>query len=349
MNLTLAQKIQVFLLIHIIKAIKLVDDLTTPVFSKFLFASIKLTVLLISLAFLSFLVFSYKTSYIKNIAIGLLATQQNSLSVKSNVLGARTKKEEFPVQTTRIELPLITAQAILVVDKNNKKILYEKNSKTRYASASTTKLMTALVALDIYKLDDSLNIPTPCTELESTKADLPKDAAFKVESLLNAMLISSAGDAACALAIGKVDQTEFVYRMNQKAYQLGMFSSYFTNPIGFDGRNSSHFSTAHDLYKLAETAMKHPTIKSIVSKREYNVVSTDEKFSGKIETTNQLLREIPNSIGVKTGTTAEAGQVLIYEYNDSEKNLLIVVMGSTDRFNDVKLILNWLTASFKWS
>ena len=74
----------------------------------------------------------------------------------------------------------------------------------------------------------------------------------------------------------------------------------------------------------------------------------DEKFIGKIETTNKLLYEIPQTIGVKTGRTTEAGEVLIYEYKDDTKDLLIIVMGSEDRFTDVRALLNWLLTSYSW-
>jgi len=112
-----------------------------------------------------------------------------------------------------------------------------------------------------------------------------------------------------------------------------MTQSFFTNPIGLDGDNSSHFSTAQDLFRLANEAMKNETIRQAAKSKEFTIKSIAESYIGKLETTNVLLKEIPQTIGVKTGKTTEAGEVLIYEYKDEAKDLVIIVMGSDDRFS----------------
>ena len=162
------------------------------------------------------------------------------------------------------------------------------------------------------------------------------------------MLIGSAGDAACTLANGKVSEDEFITLMNNKAVQLGLNSTHFSNAVGLDGADGSNYSTAEDLYKLASKAVDNGIIKDIVKTKNYEIKSLNSDFDARILNTNRLLDEIPQSVGIKTGTTAGAGEVLIYEYKDSTKDLFIIVMGSQDRFADTKTLLNWSLNSFSW-
>jgi serine-type D-Ala-D-Ala carboxypeptidase (penicillin-binding protein 5/6) len=347
MDLNIAQRLLLNTLFIVLWLFEKVDRLNSFVVAQITRAVGKTMVYMFAFGFVFFLAYSYMTGYISKIVVGMVPNDY-AVTPNHNVMGASDVRSLGPVLVSKIDKPETTAVAILVIDRATAKTLYEQNSRKRLASASTTKLMTALVALDIFELSDLVTISEECAKIDSTKADLPIGQQFRVESLLNAMLVASAGDAACALATGKVGQDEFVYRMNQKAYQMGLNSSYFTNPVGLDGVNSSHFSTAQDLYKLADAAVKINVIKSIVAKKEYLVKSTNEEFIGKLESTNKLLSEIPQSVGVKTGTTTEAGQVLIYEYADNAKDLMIIVMGSEDRFTDVRALLNWTTASYRW-
>ncbi|OGC70209.1 hypothetical protein A2415_00870 [candidate division WWE3 bacterium RIFOXYC1_FULL_39_7] len=304
--------------------------------------------------FLMFVVTAYSTNYFHWVSQGLFFDTHYSSDFRLNfnnrdVLGAASLAQNFPVMVNDIKFPEITADAVLIVDKGTERVLYEHNSSKRLASASTTKLMTALVATEIYHPEDTISISPECASIDSTKAGLPVGSEYKMKDLMSVMLISSAGDAACALAESKVNTGEFLYKMNQKAYQLGMSSTFFTNAIGLDGYNSAHFSDATDLYKLSSAAMENKTIAGIVRTKDYIIKSVDESYIGTIQTTNQLLYEIPQTVGIKTGTTAEAGQVLIYEYRDEYKDVVIIVMGSNDRFSDTRVLLNWLFASYSWN
>lgn len=352
MTINLLQRLQVATLLLIVRIIYFVDVATGEIFEQTFRLGSKLAVISFSSASLAFLVFSLQTGYLQQVSGGVYSTANYDSTfgngASSLVLGAESAKKDFPILLNQISAPDVSAKAIIVADKTNKKLLYEKNSTERLASASTTKLMTALVALDVYALEDLVTISKNCSEVDSSKAGLPEATTYRVIDLLNVMLISSAGDAACALSEGKVKPDEFVYRMNQKAYAIGMQSSFFTNPIGLDGENSSHFSSPSDLYKLAVEAMDKNVIRQIVKTKEFTVKSVDDKFIGKLETTNKLLFEIPQTIGVKTGRTAEAGEVLIYEYKDDMKDILIIVMGSEDRFTDVRALLNWVLTTYSW-
>jgi len=266
-----------------------------------------------------------------------------SMQIQSakTVLGANTKRE-FPYQAENIPLPVISAKAVIVVDVNTNKVLFELNSEEKLAPASTTKLMTALVALDLYNTEEDLEVPSFCTTIEGSKAGFSEGEKVKASDLLKALLISSSGDAACTLATGKTSYSEFVEKMNTKASELGMNNTFFTNPVGLDSTDGSHYSTAKDLYTLSRKAMSNELIRNSVKTKEIEIGVR------KITSTNKLLWEIPETIGIKTGTTAAAGEVLIYEYSDEIKNIEIIVMGSTDRFADTKALLTWTEQGFVW-
>jgi D-alanyl-D-alanine carboxypeptidase (penicillin-binding protein 5/6) len=122
-----------------------------------------------------------------------------------------------------------------------------------------------------------------------------------------------------------------------------MENTQFTNPIGLDGAN---YSTASDLYKLAKKVLQTEVLADIVKTQTYTLTSTDAKFTHTVYTTNKLLVEVPESIGIKTGTTVQAGEVLAYAYKKDDINLLIIVMRSNDRFADTKALLTWTLESF---
>ncbi len=239
-------------------------------------------------------------------------------------------------------LPSINASAFLVVDLNTNTILYEKNLKEKLAPASTTKLMTALVAQDIYELDEILEVPLKCAQISGMKSGFYAGEEVTYGDLLHACLISSSNDAACTLANYKYTESEFVAFMNAKAEQLGLENTSFTNPVGFDSFSFDHFSSVEDLYKLSLEIRSDAVLKNIVAKKQYTLKSG--QIPRRIYTTNNLLQQIPESIGIKTGTTVQAGQVLIYEYEDevNDLDLIVVLMGSNDRFGDAKKILDWV-------
>ncbi|RJR26585.1 D-alanyl-D-alanine carboxypeptidase [candidate division WWE3 bacterium] len=353
MEFTVGQKLQLSLVKALINAIWALESVTGVRINIPVYPALYGIYLGVFNTFLIFLLASFSTDYFAWLGQGIVSglypqSGQGNYFQGNNILGAAIINRDIPIMVNDIRFPQITADAVLIVDRNNKKTLFEQNSSTRLASASTTKLMTALIAMEIYDLEDLVTISEECASIDSTRAGLPAGTEYRVRDLLNAMLVSSAGDAACALSESKVNTDEFLYKMNQKAYQLKMDSTFFTNAIGLDGYNRAHFSNASDLYKLTVAAMANKTISGIVKTKEYSIKSTDESYIGSLTTTNQLLWEIPQTVGVKTGTTVEAGQVLIYEYRDEQKDVVIIVMGSEDRFSDTRSLLNWAFASYSW-
>lgn len=272
----------------------------------------------------------------------------DGLFLVSDNMGLQGIKREIPYKASNEEAPFISALSALVVDAKTDKILYEKDLNKKLAPASTTKLMTALVSLDQYTWTDEVAMPKICTEIDTTKAWLPADSKYAYIDLLKSMLVSSAGDSACAISLGKVQYNQFLQMMNSRAKDLNMATTNFSNPIGLDGLNGENYSTAWDLYLLAKAALDNATIREIVKTKEVDILSTDGKFSNKLFNTNVLLWQIPGTVGVKTGTTTEAGEVLTYSYEDKDKVIYIVVMGSKDRFYDTRVLLEWAQRAYSW-
>lgn len=243
--------------------------------------------------------------------------------------------------------PEITAKSILVADLNTRRILYQKNSSMVLAPASTTKLMTALVSLDIYSLSDFLLAPSKClTVFGGNLNPLPQEK-FLVSDLLNALLISSSNDSACILANNAVSEEKFVQLMNQKATKIGMVDTFFTNPMGFDSSDYSHKSTAWDLYLLGLESRSNPLLRNIYSKTEHTFISGLKPRT--VFSTNHLLSWLDGTVGMKTGTTNQAGEVFIYEYEKGEQNIMIILMKSRDRFWEVEKIMSWINQNYYWN
>ena len=241
----------------------------------------------------------------------------------------------------------ITAQTAYIADLDSGAVLYAKNEHLAWAPASTTKLLTALVTLEAYSLSDELPVTTE-SETPGTTIGFSTGETFTVESILKALLISSANDAAYVLANnypGGYDS--FIARMNARARELGMYSSYFDNPAGFD--SDRQYSSAYDLYILSKAVTEVPILREIVATRSALVSTTQGTKTYQLDTTNRLLIENAQVVGIKTGTTQNAGQVLISHYQlEDGRNIVVVLMGSTDRFSDTAAVAEWVFARYDW-
>lgn len=244
--------------------------------------------------------------------------------------------------------PEIKAKAGLLMDYATGLVLYEYNADEELPMASLTKIMTAILILENHKLDEVVPIPSNYASLEGVKIFLHEGEEMTVENLLKALLLPSAGDAAMALAeyhSGSVD--EFVKQMNERAKELNLQHTQFANPVGLDAQG--HYSTAHDLAQLARYAMQMPDFRDIVQISSAQVTSIDGQFTYDLENTNELLNSYLNVIGVKTGTTDEAGESLINLARDAQGNeVLSVVLNSPSRFQESKSMLDWAFRSYLW-
>lgn len=250
-----------------------------------------------------------------------------------------------PVLSDNASFPIISAEGALAVDLSSGISLYEKNPDTLLLPASTTKIITALVVLDTYPLDEVLTVGK--VRIDGQKMGLVTGEKIKVENLLYGLLVYSANDAAEVLAgdyPGGYDA--FVSAMNQKAKDLSMINTTFYNPSGVDG--SGHVTTARDLIHVSEVAMRIPEFAKIVGTKQIVVKDASEKISYNLRNINELLGSVPGVFGVKTGWTENARENLVTYIERDGHKIMIAVLGSQDRFGETRELINWIFANYEW-
>src|SRR3989344_931118 len=250
-----------------------------------------------------------------------------------------------PVLTGKGNFPTISAQSTLAIDLDSGVSLYEKEADAKLLPASTTKIVTALVAMDYYPLDKVLTVGK--IKIDGQKMHLAEGEEITIRDLLYGLLINSANDAAEILADNyKGGRASFIDEMNKKAKSLGLTNSIFTNPSGLD--EEGLLTTARDLATIATFAMRNPFFKEIVSTREIVVTSIDGKGKHKLVNINKLLGEVDGVLGVKTGWTENASENLVTYIERDGKKIMIVTLGSQDRFGETKEIISWIFDNYTW-
>ncbi|MBI2442462.1 MAG: D-alanyl-D-alanine carboxypeptidase [Candidatus Levybacteria bacterium] len=234
--------------------------------------------------------------------------------------------------------PYITAKAAIVMDDATKRIMYTKNPTLRLSTASTAKIMTTLVAVEHFKEDDELTIMRDT--YEGTVVGFPVGEKVRFGDLLYAMLLPSGNDAAYTIAENYPGGIEaFVASMNEKAKQFRLDNTHFADPAGLEDDGS--FATVIDLARLCSEAMKSHLFARIVSTKE-KVFTTNTGRTYDIVNINRLLGT-NGVIGIKTGQTMGAGEVLTTAKVENGRRFIIVVMQSSDRFGDTQSLLNLIS------
>lgn len=241
--------------------------------------------------------------------------------------------------------PQVTAKSWILYDDTFDQVLDEHDADTRRSMASTTKIMTALVALQYGNLDDEVTISQRAADVGEAEAGLVAGEVLTLRELLTAMLVRSANDAAVAVAEGVGGSVQaFVDLMNAKAQELGLENTHYENPHGLDA--IGHFTTARDLLTLAKTAMQNPLFATLVRIQTVRLPDAPNGTQRIIHTTNELLGSYEGAIGVKTGYTDAAGHVLVAAAERNKRRLYAVVMGSTDSFGDAAALLDYGFSEF---
>lgn len=254
----------------------------------------------------------------------------------------------FPVLDTTIEKPTINAKSAVIYDTRSSRFLYDSNTGERLPIASLTKLLSAIVVIENFDLDDFIHVSKESLKVDGEKQTLYLDEKLRVIDLLKMMLIESSNDAAYVLmnhasGLG----INLVNLMNRKAAALGMGNSIFHDPAGL---NDDALSTVEDLIKLVEYSLKFNEIWSILGEKTASVYSVDRKIEHRISSTNQLLGVIPDVIGGKTGYTEKAlgCMILVVDIPGENDRLITIVLGSTDRFTDTQKLLDWAKRAYSW-
>ncbi|MFH1832558.1 MAG: hypothetical protein ABH816_00125 [Candidatus Levyibacteriota bacterium] len=267
-------------------------------------------------------------------------------SKKINIPPFSVNSSSFPVLTSASESSKlnISAKAYVILDNDSKVILSSKNPNLRFSMASTTKIMTALTALNFYKMSDILTIKT--NDVEGEVLELKKDDRFLFEELLYAMLLPSANDAALAIAQNYPGgEKAFVEKMNENAKNFHLSNTHFADPAGLE--DDEDYTTVIELARLSSIALKNKEFAKIVSTKHKSISNIDKTKSYPLDNLNILLGK-DGVNGIKTGFTQEAGGVLVTSKIKDGHNLIIVVMKSQDRFFDTQELLSLIDGNLKF-
>lgn len=256
------------------------------------------------------------------------------------------KPAPYPESLAKNPPPSLTARSVVAIDVDSGTVLLEKDAQIATPPASTTKMMTALVVLENYQLDQVIRVGD-LSSVEGQKMKLKPGEEITVENLLYGLLVSSANDAAIAFAQDFPNsENGFVWAMNQKAEELGLLKTNFTNPVGYD--EPGHYSTAFDLTKLAIEAMKNQTIARMAGTEKITVADVSGKILHPMSNINLLVGKLAGVKGVKTGWTQEAGECLVTLVERDNHRVMISLLGSNDRFAETTALVEWIFANFSW-
>lgn len=242
--------------------------------------------------------------------------------------------------------PLLpTAESAIIVDGESGVVLYAKSAYARLPQASTTKIMTAIVAIENGKLDDRVTVDVDSSQLylttESTVMGLMPGQTVTLETLLYGLMLASGNDAAIAIAKHIAgSEAKFVDMMNAKAKALGLRDTQYKNPHGLDAQG--HYSSAYDLAQLSRYGMQNPTFYSLSSTRHWNADGFD------LWNLNKLLPSYPGADGVKPGFTDDAGRCLVGSAVRENRRVFVTVLKSDDTTADSRALLDYAFQSFRW-
>jgi D-alanyl-D-alanine carboxypeptidase (penicillin-binding protein 5/6) len=253
-----------------------------------------------------------------------------------------------PVLTVRGPLPKTEAKAVYLLDEDSGRVLMDVHGEETLPMASTTKIMTALVALQTASLEQPIPVTQDAVDRlldDGSGAGLVVGDTLSLKDMLYALLVPSGDDAAYAIAdaLGDGDRAAFVQRMNLFAYRHQLFQTHYDDPDGLNGfGDEEHYTSARDLVRLAQYAMSVPMFAQIVDTQHYTVNTALHSYSW--DTTNTLLGTYKGMTGIKTGHTDAAGYCLVFAATRNHHHLIGAVLGEASeeqRDSDVTKVLNW--------
>lgn len=232
----------------------------------------------------------------------------------------------------------LSAKSAALYEPKTKTFLYTKNPNTRLSMASTTKIMTALIALEELDPEEEIDVDKRAIGIEGSSIYLKEGERLKAIDLIYALILQSANDAAEALAYRISGSIEgFSLLMNEKALSLGLKDTNFENPHGLDSKN--HYTTAHDLAIIGAKALSNPLFREISS--SYKKVIESSLMTRILVNHNKLLKSYEGCIGVKTGYTKKSGRSLVSAAEKESLTLIAVTINAPDDWSDHRKMLDY--------
>lgn len=241
----------------------------------------------------------------------------------------------------------VSAETAILMDAESGRVLYEKAAHKKMRIASITKIMTAILAIESGKLDETVKVSKRAVYTEGSSIYLKQGEKIKLEHLVYGLMLRSGNDSAVAIAEHVGGSVEgFVFLMNQKAQEIGMRNTVFANPHGLDD-HKNHFSTAYDMALLTKYALKNEKYREIAGTKIHRAPNPDEKWDRSWKNKNKLLTGLYEySTGGKTGYTKLAKRTLVSTSAKDGHDLIAVTLNGPDDWNDHIAMFEWGFAQY---
>lgn len=250
----------------------------------------------------------------------------------------------LPLFASALEEPDIKAGGAVLMDVSSTKVLYSRSPHEKLPMASTTKIMTALVAIENSRPDEMVEVPDMAFGTEGSSMYLHKGERLSMEDLLYGLMLTSGNDAAITIAVHIGGSIEgFADLMNERAKSIGAVNTNFVNPNGLPDKN--HYTTAYDLTLIAAEALKNPDFSKIVGTKTYKTKTGD--YIRYLRNKNKILQQYEGGTGVKTGYTKQAGKCLVFSAQKGGMHLVGTVLNCPLMFPSADELLDFGFENFQ--
>lgn len=254
----------------------------------------------------------------------------------------------FPCTSVGSVLPSVAGKNAIAIEATSGRILYDKNAFSKASIASTTKIMTAIIAIENNNLSDIVVVSKKAANTGGSSVDLKENDTIKLSELLYGLMLNSGNDAAVAIAEHTAGNIEnFAALMNKKAIEIGALNTNFVTPHGLD--KDEHYSTAYDMAIIAQYALNNQIISKLVSTQYYTMTFENGKTK-QLKNTNPLLSFYSGITGMKTGYTGLAGKCLVASAKRENLEIIVVTLGEPSsklRISDTVKILDYCFNTYK--
>ena len=234
----------------------------------------------------------------------------------------------------------ISASSAIVVNADTFEVVYEKSAHEKRSMASTTKIMTSLLAIESGKLDETVTVNEKMSGIEGTSIGLKVGYKIKLRDLVYSMLLESGNDAAVATAVYlSGSEQAFSEKMNEKAKSIGMTATNFVTASGLD--DEAHYTCAYDMAMLAIAAINNPVFCEICSQKQYTFDYVSPEMRYTLSNHNRLLRTVEGVFGIKTGFTKKSGRCLVTAIERNGFTFVVVTLNAPNDWNDHKKLFDY--------